>query len=66
LRADLHTGEIETREDAEVGVHAAARAMAQCNAGEILLSRVITDLVAGARLHFSERETYELKGLPGS
>jgi len=68
LRAGLHTGEIETREDdvAGVGVHAAARVMAQCNAGEVLVSRVVTDLVAGAKLRFSERGTYELKGLPGS
>jgi class 3 adenylate cyclase len=68
LRAGLHTGEIETREGdvAGIGVHAAARVMARCKAGEVLVSRVVTDLVAGARLCFSERGTYELKGLPGS
>jgi class 3 adenylate cyclase/pimeloyl-ACP methyl ester carboxylesterase len=68
LRAGLHTGEIEIREAdiAGVGVHAAARVMAQCAAGEVLVSRVVTDLVAGARLRFSERGIYEFKGLPGS
>jgi hypothetical protein len=34
-------------------------------AGEVLVSRVVSDLVAGARLRFSERGIYELKGLPG-
>ena len=67
LRAGLHTGEIEIRgEDvAGVAVHAAARVMAQCKPGEVLASRVVTDLVAGAGLTFSERGSFELKGLPG-
>ena len=30
-----------------------------------LVSRVVTDLVAGAGLKFSERGSFELKGLPG-
>jgi hypothetical protein len=29
------------------------------------VSRVVTDLVAGAGLKFAERGTHELKGLPG-
>ena len=32
---------------------------------EVLVSRVVTDLVAGAGLKFSERGSHELKGLPG-
>lgn len=67
LRAGLHTGEIESR-GADVGgiaVHAAARVMAHALPGEVLVSRVVTDLVAGAGLHFSERGSHELKGLPG-
>jgi class 3 adenylate cyclase len=39
--------------------------MAQCKPGEVLASRVVTDLVAGAGLTFSERGSFELKGLPG-
>jgi hypothetical protein len=31
----------------------------------VLVSRVVTDLVAGAGLRFSDRGTHELKGLPG-
>jgi hypothetical protein len=30
-----------------------------------LVSRVVTDLVAGAGLKFAERGSHELKGLPG-
>jgi class 3 adenylate cyclase len=67
LRAGLHTGEIEIRgEDiGGIAVHAAARVMAKSNANEVLVSRVVTDLVAGAGLKFSERGSHQLKGLPG-
>ncbi len=67
LRADLHTGEIELRgrDVGGIAVHAAARVMAQCASNEVLVSRVVTDLVAGAGLKFSDRGSYELKGLPG-
>ena len=67
LRAGLHTGEIELRgrDIGGIAVHAAARVMAQCQSEEVLVSRVVTDLVAGAGLKFSERGSYELKGLPG-
>jgi class 3 adenylate cyclase len=67
LRAGLHTGEIEKRgrDIGGVAVHTAARVMAQSQAGEVLVSRVVTDLVAGAGLQFVERGSHELKGLPG-
>jgi class 3 adenylate cyclase len=67
LRAGLHTGEIEIRgqDIGGIAVHAAARVMAQSQSSEVLVSRVVTDLVAGAGLKFSERGSYELKGLPG-
>jgi pimeloyl-ACP methyl ester carboxylesterase len=67
LRAGLHTGEIELRgrDIGGIAVHAAARVMAQSQPTEVLVSRVVTDLVAGAGLKFAERGSYELKGLPG-
>ena len=67
LRAGLHTGEIELRgkDIGGIAVHAAARVMAESGSSEVLVSRVVTDLVAGAGLKFSERGSYELKGLPG-
>ena len=67
VRAGLHAGEIELRHNdiGGVAVHAAARVMDRCSPGEVLVSRVVTDLVAGAGLKFSERGSHELKGLPG-
>ena len=67
LRAGLHTGEIEIRgkDIGGIAVHAAARVMAQSQPTEVLVSRVVTDLVAGAGLKFAERGSHELKGLPG-
>jgi len=54
LRAGLHTGEIEIRgrDIGGIAVHAAARVMAQSQSSEVLVSRVVTDLVAGAGLKF--------------
>jgi class 3 adenylate cyclase len=67
LRAGLHTGEIEMRgrDIGGIAVHTAARVMAQSQPSEVLVSRVVTDLVAGAGLKFSERGSHELKGIPG-
>jgi class 3 adenylate cyclase len=67
LRAGLHTGEIELRgrDIGGIAVHAAARVMAKSQSSEVLVSRVVTDLVAGAGLKFAERGSHELKGLPG-
>jgi len=67
LRSGLHTGEIEVRgrDIGGIAVHAAARVMANSGPEEVLVSRVVSDLVAGAALKFDERGAYELKGLPG-
>jgi class 3 adenylate cyclase len=67
LRAGLHTGEIEMRgqDIGGIAVHAAARVMARSQSSEVLVSGVVTDLVAGTGLKFSERGSHELKGLPG-
>ncbi len=68
IRAGLHTGEIETRGNdlAGVAVHIAARVLALCGPGEVLVSRTVTDLVVGSGIEFEYRGDYELKGVPGS
>jgi class 3 adenylate cyclase/pimeloyl-ACP methyl ester carboxylesterase len=68
LRAGLHTGEIEMRGDdvGGIAVHVAARVMAQSSKNKVLVSRVVTDLVAGAGLQFERRGSFNLKGIPGS
>jgi class 3 adenylate cyclase len=67
LRFGLHTGEIEPREDDITGiaVHIGQRVSALAGAGEILVSRTVTDLVAGSGLEFEDRGDHELKGVLG-
>jgi class 3 adenylate cyclase len=68
VRTGLHTGEIEIRgEDvAGIAVHLAQRVSATAHPGEVLVSRTVTDLVAGSGLQFEDRGEHELKGVPGS
>jgi class 3 adenylate cyclase len=67
LRIGIHTGEVELMSGdlRGVAVHSAARVMRKCAPGEVLVSRVVTDLVAGAGLTFAARGSHELRGLPG-
>ena len=67
LRAGLHTGEIELRgnEIAGIAVHMAARVSAMADAGQVLVSSTVKDLVAGSGLEFTERGMHALKGVPG-
>jgi class 3 adenylate cyclase len=63
----LHTGEVELREDDVGGIagHIAARVMAAAGPGEILVSRTVRDLVAGADITLEDRGMYRLKGIDG-
>jgi class 3 adenylate cyclase len=67
IRAGLHTGEIEVRGDdvAGLAVHIAARVLGQALGGEVLVSRTVTDLVAGSGINFEDRGDHRLKGVPG-
>jgi class 3 adenylate cyclase len=67
VRAGLHTGECELVEGkvAGIAVHTGARVAAQAQPGEVLVSQTVKDLVAGSGLAFQERDTHELKGIPG-
>ena len=49
---------------AGIAVNVAARVTALAKADEILVSRIVRDLVAHFGMTFSERGTHELKGLP--
>jgi class 3 adenylate cyclase len=68
LRVGLHTGECEVRGDDPAGlaVHVAARVGALGSPGEILVSGMVKDLVAGSGIEFTDRGEHELKGVPGS
>jgi class 3 adenylate cyclase len=67
VRAGLHTGEVELSGDAVRGiaVHTGARVAGFAEAGEVLVSQTVKDLVAGSGIEFEERGTRELKGIPG-
>ena len=69
VRAGLHTGEIIERDDGDItgiAVHLAARVAGEAAAGEVLVSRTTTDLVAGSSMRFEDRGEYTLKGIEGS
>jgi class 3 adenylate cyclase len=68
LRSGLHIGEIELRGDGDVAgiaVHIARRVEETARPGEVLVSRTMTDLVAGSGIGFEDRGEHELKGVPG-
>jgi pimeloyl-ACP methyl ester carboxylesterase len=67
LRAGLHTGECEVIGD-DIGglaVNIGARVGAKAQAGEVLVSQTVRDLVAGSGFAFVDRGQHELKGVPG-
>ena len=67
VRAGLHTGECEQIDGGVRGiaVHIGARVAAEAQAGEVLVSRTVKDLVSGSGLEFEDRGVHELKGVPG-
>src|SRR4029077_12967995 len=66
IRAGLHTGEVELRGDdvGGIAVHIGARVSAVAGAGEVLVSRIVKDLVAGSGISFVDKGTFKLKGIP--
>jgi class 3 adenylate cyclase len=68
VRAGIHTGEVEQRatELAGIAVHLAHRVCEAAQAGEILVSRTVVDLVAGSGITFDDCGEHELKGIPAA
>jgi class 3 adenylate cyclase len=68
IRAGIHTGECELRDNqiGGIAVHIAARILGQAGAGEILVSRTVRDLVVGSGTGFEDRGSVELRGVPGT
>jgi class 3 adenylate cyclase len=69
VRAGVHTGEMEHGPGGEIrgiAVHTGARVAALAGPGEILVSRTIRDLVAGAPIRLESRGVHQLKGVPGT
>jgi class 3 adenylate cyclase len=67
IRTGLHTGECELRghDVSGIAVHIGARVAATANAGEVLVSGTLKDLVTGSGLRFVERGVHRLKGVEG-
>ena len=67
IRAGLHTGECELigGKIGGIAVHTGARVAAAAQAGEVLVSSTVKDLVAGSGIEFEDRGERELKGVPG-
>jgi class 3 adenylate cyclase len=65
IRAGLHTGELDVRDDdvGGIAVHIGARIMAAAGPGEVLVSRTVRDLVVGSGITLEDRGTHALKGL---
>ncbi len=67
VRAGIHTGEVELIGD-DVGgmaVNIGARIGALADAGEVLVSSTVRELVVGSGLEFADRGVRTLKGAPG-
>jgi class 3 adenylate cyclase len=65
VRAGLHTGEVERTEFDVLGVavHLAARIVDTADAGEVVISRTVKDLVAGSGIELDSAGEHSLKGI---
>ncbi len=68
VRCGVHTGEVQRDGTNVTGmtVHIGARVGAAAEAGDVLVSRTVRDLVVGSGLVFASRGEHQLKGVPGS
>lgn len=67
IRSAIHTGEIEIRDDdvGGIGVHIAARALAQAADRDVVVTRTVRDLATGTDLVFGSLGSVSLRGVPG-
>ncbi|HEX5905889.1 MAG TPA: adenylate/guanylate cyclase domain-containing protein [Propionibacteriaceae bacterium] len=67
IRAGLHSGEVEIQDGqiAGIAVHIAARVVALADAGQVLVSGTLKDLVVGSTIRFFDRGSHSLRGIPG-
>jgi pimeloyl-ACP methyl ester carboxylesterase len=67
VRAGVHTGECEMMGDnvGGIAVNLGARVMSKAEAGSVLVSGTVKDLVAGSGIDFRDMGTHVLKGVPG-
>jgi len=68
IRAGVHFGEVEFADDRPGGivVHTGARAMAVGDAGDVIVTQGVRDLLTGGHLAFTDHGIHALKGVPGT
>ena len=68
IRAGIHTGEIERRDEdlGGLAVHIASRVMETAESGGVIVSGTVKDLVVGSPIEFGACGDFSLKGVPGS
>jgi class 3 adenylate cyclase/streptogramin lyase len=66
VRVGIHTGEVEVSGSSlgGIAVHVGARITSVADAGEILVSSVVHDLMTGSDVRFEDRGRHHLKGVP--
>ena len=67
IRAAVHMGEVEVmgRKVGGIAVHAASRVLAMAQPGQIYVTGIVRDVVAGSDITFSDQGVHELRGVPG-
>ena len=69
VRAGVHAGEMEAREDGDVAgttVNIAARVEQAAGLGEVYVSSTVRDMLLGGEHGFAERGEHQLKGVEGA
>lgn len=69
VRAGVHAGELELREDGDISgaaVNIAARVEQAAGLGEVYVSSAVRDMLLGGEHRFAERGEHTLKGVEGS
>jgi class 3 adenylate cyclase len=68
VRVGIHVGECELHDGKPSGlaVSIGARVAARAQAGEVLVTGTVRDLVAGSGFEFEDHGDHELKGVPGT
>ena len=69
VRAGVHAGELEVRDDGDVGgaaVNIAARVEQAAGLNEVYVSSTVRDMLLGGEHRFADRGDYQLKGIEGA
>ena len=68
VRVGVHFGQCEITEGRPAGivVHTGARAMTAGDAGQVIATSTVVDLMPGGAFGFADHGTHELKGVPGT